>query len=301
MFALIPALLVAIGAGIATAALSRTRQLVSQEPSAVELALGKAALPDGPAQRPGFLYRAAEPAIRTSAAVVRRLSPATPVDLIRRRILYAGMDGRLKVERVLAYKAGWFVAGFLLGAMASPGQVPAPVWGLLVGGIASFVPEFRLDSRARSRQAGIARDLPEAIDLLALTVEAGLGLDQALEVVVDNLDGPLNEELTRLLREIGLGVSRRDALKGLRERTDVPDLSGFVVALIQAGEMGTSIAQVLRVQAEQVRLRRRQHAREKASQTPVKILFPLVLGIFPAIFVVTVGPGALSIMENLFH
>jgi tight adherence protein C len=232
--------------------------------------------------------------------VVKRLSPIRRLDLIRCRIVYAGLEARLKTERVLAYKAGAAVAGFLFGLVASPGKLPGPVGGIVLGVIASFIPDFWLDSKARARQAEIARDLPEALDLLALTVEAGLGLEQGLELLVDNLNGPLKDEINRLLRETGLGVARREALKGLRERTDVPDLSTLVVALIQAGEMGSAIAQVLKVQAEQVRLRRRQRAKEKAAQTPVKILFPVIIGIFPAIFVVTIGPGAISIMQNLF-
>jgi tight adherence protein C len=300
---LIAALLVGAGAGVAVVALGRTRQMVRAEASPVDVALGHAfAREDGdePDELPGIVYRTVEPAIQWSAGVVKRLSPARRLDLIRRRIIYAGLEARLKTERVLAYKAGAAIAGFLFGLVATPGELPGPVGGVLLGVIASFIPDLWLDSKARARQAEIARDLPEALDLLALTVEAGLGLEQGLELLVDNLNGPLREEINRLLRETGLGVSRRAALKAMRERTDVPDLSALVVALIQAGEMGTAISQVLKVQAEQVRLRRRQRAKEKAAQTPVKILFPVIIGIFPAIFVVTVGPGAISIMQNLF-
>ena len=301
MFLLIAGLFVGAGGGLAVFALGRTRQVLGPEPSPVEVALGPLAEErEVPAELPGFVYRAVEPAIQWSARVVGRLSPVRRLELIRLRITYAGLEARLKTERVLAYKAGAAVAGFLFGLVASPGRLPGPVGGILLGIVASFVPDFWLDSKARNRQAEIARDLPEALDLLALTVEAGLGLEQGLELLVDNLSGPLQEEINRLLRETGLGVSRRDALKGMRERTDVPDLSSLVVALIQAGEMGTAISHVLKVQAEQVRLRRRQRAKEKAAQTPVKILFPVIIGIFPAIFVVTVGPGAISIMQNMF-
>jgi tight adherence protein C len=301
VFPLIAALFVGAGAGLAVFALGRTRQVVGPAASPVEVALGAFAEEgEEPVELPGVVYRAMEPVIQWSARLVGRLSPRRRLELIRLRITYAGLEARLKTERVLAYKAGAAVAGFLFGLVASPGRLPGPVGGILLGVVASFVPDFWLDSKARARQAEIARDLPEALDLLALTVEAGLALEQGLELLVDNLSGPLQEEINRLLREAGLGVPRREALKGLRERTDVPDISSLVVALIQAGEMGTAISHVLKVQAEQVRLRRRQRAKEKAAQTPVKILFPVIIGIFPAIFVVTVGPGAISIMQNMF-
>ena len=303
MVVLIGALMVGMGLALAVVALSRTRQIVGAEPSPVDVALGTVPFSDDEeagAEAPSVVYRAVEPFMQWGGRVVGRLSPTRRLDLIRHRIVYAGFEARLKTERVLAYKAAAAVAGFLFGLVASPGKLPGPVGGILLGVIASFLPDFWLDSKARARQAEIARDLPEALDLLALTVEAGLGLEQGLQLLVENLTGPLREEINRLLRETGLGVSRREALKGLRERTDVPDLSTLVVALIQAGEMGTTIAQVLKVQAEQVRLRRRQRAKEKAAQTPVKILFPVIIGIFPAIFVVTVGPGAINIMQNMF-
>ncbi|HVT21912.1 MAG TPA: type II secretion system F family protein, partial [Mycobacteriales bacterium] len=158
-----------------------------------------------------------------------------------------------------------------------------------------------LDSRAKERQQAIARALPDALDLLSITVEAGLGLEQALVVVTDRLEGPLGDELRRMLREIELGVDRRKALEFLRSRTDVRELSGFVVALLQADELGMAIGEVLRVQAAQVRLVRRQHAREQAAKTPVKILFPVIFTIFPAMFVVTIGPGAIKIAQTIFH
>jgi tight adherence protein C len=166
--------------------------------------------------------------------------------------------------------------------------------------MASFVPDLLLDSRARRRQTEIAKSLPDALDLLAITVEAGLGLEQAMTVVTDRLSGPLGDEFRRMLAEIELGVDRRHALELLRKRTDVRELSAFVVALLQAEELGMAIGDVLRVQAGQVRLLRRQRAREAAAKTPVKILFPVVLGIFPAMFVVTVGPGAVSIIRTVF-
>ena len=285
---------VALGLGTAAFALARTRAALASGATAVDVALGRAA--EAPAADPGLLYRVLEPALAAGGRLVAKLSPRGRLDMIRRRLVYAGMEGRVRPEQVLGWKAAAAAGGLLVGLVAgSPGALPGPVWAAGLAVLCSFIPDLVLASRAARRQEEVAKTLPQAIDLLAITVEAGLGLEQALEVVVENVRGPLADELARLLREIELGVSRRDALVALRQRTDVAELSSFVVALVQADEMGVAIADVLRVQAAQVRLKRRQRAREKGAKTPVKILFPLLIGVFPAIFVVTVGPGAIQI------
>lgn len=289
-------LLFSLGLGALVYGLARTRAEVATRPDAVIVPTEEAESVGG---EPSIVYRALEPLLSFGGAIVQRVSPAGRIDLIRRRIVYAGMDGQLTAERVMGYKAGAAVVFFLFGLNGAPGQIPPLLWALLFGALASFAPDLWLDSRARERQTKVSRDLPEALDLLAISVEAGLGLEQAIEIVTENLRGPLGEEFTRMLREIELGVSRRAALNELRYRTDVNELSAFVVALLQADQVGAPIADVLRVQAEQVRLKRRQRAREKAAQTPVKILFPLIFFIFPSIFVVTVGPGAINIIDNL--
>lgn len=246
------------------------------------------------------VYRAIEPALDAGADLLRRVSPAARIQLTRDRIVWAGLEGTLTVEKVLGYKAGATVAGLLLGFIGHPSAVPAVLWAVLFAAAASFVPDVVLSSRASARQTDIARALPESLDLLALTVEAGLGFEGALQVVVENTSGPLAGELTRLLREVELGVPRREALSALRDRTDVPDLSAFVVSLVQSEQMGISLGDVLKTQAAQVRLKRRQAAKEQAGKTPVKIMVPVVLGIFPSLFVVTVGPGAIEIANTLF-
>ncbi len=292
-------LLFGAGAGLVGFVLARTRQVVTAAPTHIELALGERAIQEETPQV-GFAYRIVEPLLKVAARIVRRLSPVKRIDLIRRRLTYAGMEATMSVEGILAYKAASAVAGFLFGFVFNPGRIPALAWGIILAFLASFVPDIILDSRAKARQGEIARDLPEALDLVAITVEAGLGLEQALEIVTENMKGPFAQELSRLLREIELGVPRRVALNGLRDRTDVSELSAFIVALIQADIMGMAIAQVLKIQAEQVRLKRRQRAREQAAKTPVKILFPLIFGIFPAIFTVTIGPGIINIIDALF-
>ena len=309
---LLPMLLVAAGLGLVAYGVAAQRVLATRD--AADRAggggglgngglggggLGDGAGGDAPDRTAGLglVYRALEPVLDAGARVVRALSPVRRLDLARDRILYAGLEGSLTVERLLSYKAVAAVLGLLLGLLGGP--LPTVLWAPALAVAAAFVPDVLLSSRATKRQEELARSLPEALDLLALTVEAGLGFEQALEVVADNTTGALAGELRRMLREIELGVSRRDALTALRDRTDVPELSSFVVALVQSDQMGIALGDVLKTQAAQVRLRRRQHAKERAAKTPVKILFPVVLGIFPALFVVTVGPGALRIAETI--
>jgi tight adherence protein C len=288
--------LVATGLGLATSGIVAQRLQATAVPDATDVALGVA--PSVAAPQAGVVYRALEPVLDLGASAIRRLSPVRRLDLTRRRIVLAGLEGTVTLERVLSYKAAATAIGLSLGLAAAPS--PRLLWALVFAALASFVPDVLLSSRADRRQHEIGRDLPEALDLLALTVEAGLGFEAALDVVVDNTHGPLAGELARLLGEIELGVSRREALAALRERTEVPELSSFVGALVQSDQLGIALGDVLKTQAAQVRLRRRQLARERAAKTPVKILFPVVLGIFPALFVVTIGPGAIEIARTLF-
>ena len=160
------------------------------------------------------------------------------------------------------------------------------------------LPYLWLESRVRRRQATIIKSLPDSFDLITTCVEAGLGLDAALSRVAEKVEGPFAEELSQTLREIGLGRERREALKDLGQRTGVQDLITFVNAVIQAEQMGTSVGQVLRVQADQMRIRRRQRAEEQAQKAPVKMVFPLVLCIFPVLFIVILGPGAITIYDT---
>ncbi len=295
------AFLLAVGLGLAAAGLAAQRGIVAAEPDVFDLALGHAAADaEEQAAKASFLYRALAPVLDAGSRLLRRLSPARRLVLSRQRIVLAGLEATWTVEKLLSYKTAAALGGLGFGLLTGgPAQVPRLLWAVLLGALLSFVPDLLLSSRATARQGEIARALPEALDLLALTVEAGLGFEQALEIVVDNSVGPLRGEFARLLREVELGVPRREALAALRERTDVPELASFVVALVQSDQMGIALADVLKSQAAQVRLKRRQRAKEQAAKTPVKILFPVVLGIFPALFVVTIGPGAIKIAQNL--
>ena len=153
----------------------------------------------------------------------------------------------------------------------------------------------------QKRQAQSRRDLPDILDLLAISVEAGVGLEGAIEIVGKHFDSPLAHEMSRMLREMELGVSRRIALQNMKTRIEVQDVSNFVLALVQADALGMPIGRVLRTQAHEMRLRRRQWAREKAGKLPVKIVFPLVTFILPALFVVVLGPAVMTISKNIVH
>ena len=170
---------------------------------------------------------------------------------------------------------------------------------VLLAGIGLFAPVAWLRRKQDERQASIRRDLPDVLDLLAISVEAGVGFEGAIEVVTRHFDGPLATEFGRTLQEMELGLPRKDALQNLKRRTEVPELSNFVLILVQADALGMPIGRVLRTQAEEMRLKRRQWAREKAAKLPVKILVPLTLFILPALFVVILGPAAMSIAKNL--
>lgn len=292
----IAAVLVAVGLGLTVASLTQAHQLRGEKLDAATVALAGGDLTEEGPSLP-LLYRVLEPTLDSIAALVVRFSPKGRMDQLRKKILHAGLDGIRTPERVMGSQLMGALTGILVGFMARPGSFPTWIWVPMLAGVGFLIPDALIAGKADRRQKELAKTFPEALDLLAITVEAGLGLEAAFQVVTDDLHGPLAEELTRMLREIELGVSRREALAGLRERVSVPEVSAFVVALVQADRMGIAIAEVLRSQASQARLARRQHAREMAAKTPVKILFPVIFGVLPALFVITLGPAGLAIMK----
>jgi tight adherence protein C len=169
------------------------------------------------------------------------------------------------------------------------------VGGLVVGYVS---PNLYLYQVAYDRSAKMQRELPDAIDLMTISVESGLGFDAAVQQVANNTDGPLADELARVLREMQIGQSRSESLRNLSERTNVPELKSFVSAMVQADAFGIPIAQVLRVQSAEIRVKRRQRAEEKAQQVPVKITIPLIFCILPCLFIAVMGPAAISIMDS---
>ncbi|WP_350276409.1 type II secretion system F family protein [Kribbella sp. HUAS MG21] len=245
---------------------------------------------DALAALPGWLRRLAE-----------RLSPGGMAATLQRRLDLAGNPSGWTPDRILAAKGlGLFVLGGV-GALYGVRTIGLAVVGAAVAGaVGFFVPDILLYNAGAKRQAKIQQALPDALDMLTVCVEAGLGFDAALAQVARNTRGPLAAEFSRVLQEIQIGTSRARALRALADRTTAPELRSFVSALVQAGELGITIADVLREQAREMRLRRRQRAEEKAEKIPVKILFPLVFCLFPSLFVVVIGPGAINIMNVFF-
>lgn len=232
----------------------------------------------------------------------RRLSPAGTVAKLQRRLDIAGNPERWNTDRIFAVKAMGLVGLAGLGLLIGLHDPAVAVLTVGIGGLAGFfLPDLLLYNTGVKRQLKIQKDLPDAMDMLTICVESGLGFDAAMARVARNSAGPVAAEFSRALQEIQIGKSRSQALRSLADRTTVAELRAFTSALIQAGELGIPVADVLREQAGEMRLRRRQRAEEKAQQVPVKILFPLIGCLFPALFIIVIGPGALSIMHSLFH
>lgn len=229
-----------------------------------------------------------------------RLSPSGIAGILQRRLDLAGNPARWTPDRILAVKGlGLLVLG-VLGAIYGFHNLALLVLCAGFGaGAGFFLPDILVYNAGLKRQAAIQALLPDALDMLTVCVEAGLGFDAALGQVARNTSGPLAAEFARALQEMQIGASRTQALRAMVDRTTVSELRVFVSALVQAGDLGIAVATVLREQAKEMRLRRRQRAEEKAQKVPVKILFPLIFCLFPALFVVVLGPAAISISHSL--
>ncbi len=246
-------------------------------------------------------WRRAKSSLRDSVMpLLQRVTPQGVITKTRRDLSLAGMNDiapeeLVSLQVVLACVGGLLGLGFLT-THPSPGQALLVLLFLPTAGL--LTPIAVVKRKAKERAESIFRDLPDCLDLMAISVEAGVGFEAALDVVCKNFDSPLALEFRRTLKEMELGAARREALANLRARNDVPELSNFITALIQADALGMPVGRVLHTQAIELRNRRRQWAREKAAKLPVKILFPLVLFIFPAILVVILGPAAVSIARG---
>jgi tight adherence protein C len=236
--------------------------------------------------------------------VVSSITRLTPLDLygrVNRLIVLAGNPPAFTAERIVAFKIVFAIVGLLVGLMLA--QL-LPFTGFLkVGAVALLTllgytaPSAAIAARASKRQKEIRKALSDTMDLLTISVEAGLGFDAALGQVVRNVPGPLSDEISRMLQEMQIGVSRTEALRHLTERTEVPELDGFVLSMIQADKYGVGVAKVLRSQSQELRQKRRQRAEETAQKVPLKLLFPTIFMLLPALFVVILGPGIIKIYE----
>jgi tight adherence protein C len=246
--------------------------------------------------------RVVKPAVGRLAAATRHLTPGGMLASLEGRINLAGLSDRWPLERVLATKLLLGSAGAFVGLVRF---LSAPSGGAILLGAAAavigfLVPDVLLASKARERQEIVQRELPDVLDQVTICVEAGLGFEAALARAATTGHGPLGRELAHTLQDISLGMPRREALEQLLRRTDVADLRHFVVAIAQAERHGVPIAQVLRIQADELREKRRQRAEERALKIPVKLVFPLILCILPALFVVLMGPAAIRIANSSF-
>jgi tight adherence protein C len=230
-----------------------------------------------------------------------RLSPAGIATVMQRRLDVAGNPAGWTTDRMLAVKGLGLVALGVLGALFGIRHPELLVVGGGIGAVIGFfLPDLLLHNSGLRRQQRIPRALPDALDMLTICVEAGLGFDAALAQVARNTPGPLAGEFARVLQEMQIGKSRAEAMRAMGDRTTVPELRAFVSAMIQASELGIPVAHVLREQAKEMRVRRRQRAEAQAQKVPVKITFPLILCLFPALLVVVLGPGIIQIAHSLF-
>ena len=197
----------------------------------------------------------------------------------------------VKILVAILAAIGLFLLGLVIG-----GPPLGFVFALAGGGFGFILPEFWLGRRARGRSLAMVLQLPDALDLLTISVEAGLGFDAALAKVVEKMEGPLVNEFRQALAEIRMGRTRRDALRDVVKRADAQPVSNFIGAIVQAEQLGVPIAKVLQIQSQQLRIERRQRAEEAAAKAPVKMLFPMVGCIFPTIFIVILGPAVIAVM-----
>lgn len=252
-----------------------------------------------------FATRVLIPALRSAGRFGSRFMPGSVVERLQKEVVYAGSPPGWDGERILALKVlatiGGVIGAYFVGAAVGLHALKVIILMALGGFVGYYLPEWILRSKSGKRQKAMRRALPDALDLLSITVEAGLGFDAALSRVSRQEGGPLGAELYRVLQEMQLGKSRADALRDLGERTNIPEFKSFILAMIQADVFGISIAKVLHVQANEMRIKRRQRAEETAQKVPVKIVFPLITCIFPALFVVLLGPAAISIYNAFKH
>ncbi len=260
---------------------------------------GRIRIPRSEQELVHFRERVLSPLAGKLAAIPLKLSPKTNVEAISSRLVAAGLTQRLSTSAFLTIKGGAMLGGCIVGLLlAALGSLASGVMLVPIGGaLGLMAPEIFLSMKTRARREAIRSELPDALDLLAVSVEAGLGFDAAVAKLVDHMEGPLIDEFALTISEIRVGETRTTALRKMSERVDATELSNFVRAVVQAEQLGISLGRILRVQATDTRLRRQAAAEEKAMKAPIKMLFPTVFFIFPALFIVVLGPAFLNILS----
>ncbi|MGH8991267.1 MAG: type II secretion system F family protein [Acidimicrobiia bacterium] len=296
--------LAALAAGVTIVLNSIRRPEIDAEAVLAELDLERLAT-DEFAQRLSqpLVVRVLQPLGKKVTGRIGSFLPRNHLDRLRHKFLLAGITGRIAPEEFMVLQAVAAGAGLLLGlaygVLGGTGLGGGIKLGVILAVVVPFIPHAWLNRTRDARQGSIRRDLPDVLDLLAISVEAGVGFEGALEIVTRHFHSPLAAELSRTLREMELGLPRREALTNLKRRTEVSELSNFILILVQADALGMPIGRVLRTQAAEMRSKRRQWAREKAAKLPVKLLIPTVLLILPAIFIIVLGPAVPEIMKGL--
>ncbi len=250
-----------------------------------------------------FRDRVLVPLLRKIADITTRFTPEKQLEQTRKQIELAGMAGSMDATAFFAMRIGAtigfgllaFMVFFVLSASRDPNAFLYVAGG---AGLGYILPIMWIKGKITRRQDGIVKSLPDALDLLTICVEAGLGFDQAMGKVYEKWDNDLAIGFGRILREIQLGKVRREALRDMSERMDVPDVTSFIAAVIQADQLGVSMTKILRVQSDQMRVKRRQRAQEKAHQAPVKMMIPMVLLIFPSLWIVLMGPAIIFLLDS---
>ena len=251
-------------------------------------------------QRARFHERALVPIVRRLASLATRLNPRVTVEMIRTRLLSAGLGGRITPQTFLAAKGALAVGGLAFGILSGTsiaGFTAGLALGLCFAAGGFVMPSVLVSMRTKRRREELRVQLPDALDLLAVSVEAGLGFDGAITKLTEHMEGALIEELSLTLSEMRIGESRHEALKKLAERSAAPEVASFSRAIIQADQLGISLGRILRIQATDTRNRRQAAAEERAMKAPIKMLFPTVAFIFPAMFLVILGPAFLNLSK----
>lgn len=247
-----------------------------------------------------FRDRVIVPLIERLGNLTAKFTPQKQLEATRHQLELAGQTTdptQFFLQRIV-FTIVFGVAGLLLGFVVLQKEfLEAILWTLGGFALGNYFPMLSLRSKIRKRQDNILKALPDALDLLTICVEAGLGFDAAMGKVYEKWDNELALAFGRVLREIQLGKVRRDALKDMADRMDVPDVNSFTAAIIQSEQLGVSMSKILRVQSDQMRTKRRQRAQEKAQQAPVKMMIPMVLLIFPSLWIVLLGPAVIQVMN----
>jgi len=245
---------------------------------------------------PKFRHRVIAPFVARASRLMLRVNPRASLEGVNAKLMAAGMR-ETSAAGFLAAQAALGAGGVVLGLVVmSSAPSSTGLLSVLVFGAGGFIaPSFFVSGKARRRQSQVSSDLPDALDLLAVSVEAGMGFDGAVSKLTEHMDGPLIDEFELALGEMRIGESRSDALKKMADRVTAQEMAAFVRSIVQADQLGISLGRILRVQASDARLKRQAAAEERAMKAPIKMLFPLVMFIFPAMFIVILGPAFLNL------